>query len=638
MWWIICTLPVVLALRDIEPPAPSPVTRNTPVEGWLTARLNQFDASNTETFQMRYLYNDEFANSSNIVIFVGGEWAISSGWVTGGLAYELADMLQAGLFYTEHRYYGQTRPTNETSVPDLRYLNVDQALGDLAQFIQHVQSDSFDNGRYRKGRVALVGCSYAGSMATWMRLAHPHLVTAALSDSGPLHAQEDFPEYLEVITEALRAQGSEACVSSIEAAMRSVTDMLNTTTEVDRVGRLFNTCGALQASSPLDLATFFWFGITETFASLVQYAKPGDIATACSRITNSSIIYKSLESFYLERDENGAACFKITFSVRLWTYQTCVEYGWYQTTTSSRQPFLSAVPLEYFHQMCADFFPNLFDTELLRSGVARTNNMFAGLSHLPDHVISVSGGHDPWSPMAPNATHATPLAPVYVVPGVSHCRAIRSDQTLASSRRAPALLCSLTLEYNLRCLYKSLESFYLERDENGAACFKITFSVRLWTYQTCVEYGWYQTTTSSRQPFLSAVPLEYFHQMCADFFPNLFDTELLRSGVARTNNMFAGLSHLPDHVISVSGGHDPWSPMAPNATHATPLAPVYVVPGVSHCRAIRPTNNSETEELEATKHKILSQMYALMTDARAAAHHLVLSPVLLVWFVFSLVV
>ncbi|XP_039761426.1 putative serine protease K12H4.7 [Pararge aegeria] len=495
MWWIICTLPVVLALRDIEPPAPSPVTRNTPVEGWLTARLNQFDASNTETFQMRYLYNDEFANSSNIVIFVGGEWAISSGWVTGGLAYELADMLQAGLFYTEHRYYGQTRPTNETSVPDLRYLNVDQALGDLAQFIQHVQSDSFDNGRYRKGRVALVGCSYAGSMATWMRLAHPHLVTAALSDSGPLHAQEDFPEYLEVITEALRAQGSEACVSSIEAAMRSVTDMLNTTTEVDRVGRLFNTCGALQASSPLDLATFFWFGITETFASLVQYAKPGDIATACSRITNSSISSDPVER------------------LAAWI-----------TSQPSTQPCIES---RYSTQVAA-----------------HTNTSYD----------------------SPQAT------------------------------------------------------------------------MRLWTYQTCVEYGWYQTTTSSRQPFLSAVPLEYFHQMCADFFPNLFDTELLRSGVARTNNMFAGLSHLPDHVISVSGGHDPWSPMAPNATHATPLAPVYVVPGVSHCRAIRPTNNSETEELEATKHKILSQMYALMTDARAAAHHLVLSPVLLVWFVFSLVV
>ena len=30
-------------------------------------------------------------------------------------------------------------------------------------------------------------------MATWMRLAYPHLINAVFSDSGPLHAQEDFP-------------------------------------------------------------------------------------------------------------------------------------------------------------------------------------------------------------------------------------------------------------------------------------------------------------------------------------------------------------------------------------------------------------------------------------------------------------
>ncbi|CAH2098561.1 unnamed protein product [Euphydryas editha] len=80
-----------------------------------------------------------------------------------------------------------------TTVPELRYLNVDQALADLAQFIEYVKSDSFEQGRFKSGNVALVGCSYAGSMATWMRLAYPHLITVAFSDSGPLHAQEDFP-------------------------------------------------------------------------------------------------------------------------------------------------------------------------------------------------------------------------------------------------------------------------------------------------------------------------------------------------------------------------------------------------------------------------------------------------------------
>nr|XP_026483914.1 putative serine protease K12H4.7 [Vanessa tameamea] len=445
MLLILLLLTPILALRTFEPPPPELMSRNTPVEGWVNVRLNHFDASNTETFPMRYYYNDQFANSNHIVIFVGGEWSISPGWVTGGLAFELAERIGAGLFYTEHRYYGQTRPSNGTTVPELRYLNVDQALGDLAQFIQYVKSDSFENGKFQTGNVALVGCSYAGSMATWMRLAYPHIITVAFSDSGPLHAQEDFPEYLEVITEALREQGSEACVSSIEEATRRVMQLLESPAGVQEVSRLFNTCSPL-STTPLDLATFFWFGITETFAYLVQFATPGQIPAACERLTNGTLgnpverlaawitsqpwTQPCIESRYSEQitAHTNTSYEAPQSTMRLWTYQTCVEYGWYQTTTSRNQPFLSAVPLGYFHQMCKDFFSTAFDESLLRSGIERTNNLFAGLTHMPDHVVSAVGGHDPWSPMGPNATHATRSSPVHVVPGVSHCRAIRTTE------------------------------------------------------------------------------------------------------------------------------------------------------------------------------------------------------------------
>ncbi|KAJ8705924.1 hypothetical protein PYW07_010701 [Mythimna separata] len=134
-------------------------------------------------------------------------------------------------------------------------------------------------------------------------------------------------------------------------------------------------------------------------------------------------------------------------------------------------------------------------------------------------------------------------------------------------------------------------------------------TVRLWTYQTCAEFGWYQTTNSTRQPFLHVVPVEYFHQMCKDFYSSYLDETRLRWGIDRTNIFFGGLNNLPDYVVSVAGGHDPWSPMAPNKTHAHHNAPVYVVPGVSHCKAIRPTGESDVEELEAVKQAVLRHMY-----------------------------
>lgn len=40
---------------------------------------------------------------------------------------------------------------------------------------------------------------------------------------------------------------------------------------------------------------------------------------------------------------------------RLWTYQTCSEVGWFQTSNSKNQPFGSSFPLELFFQMCSDY-------------------------------------------------------------------------------------------------------------------------------------------------------------------------------------------------------------------------------------------------------------------------------------------
>ncbi|XP_073965790.1 putative serine protease K12H4.7 [Choristoneura fumiferana] len=461
MWLLLLLACSAEALRDLAPPPPAlpRSARSDPVEGWLSVRLNHFKASNNDTFRMRYYYNDEFATDGNVVIFVGGEWAIHPAWAQAGLAHEVAEATGAALFYTEHRFYGDTRPSADTSVEDLRFLTVDQALGDLAQFIQHVKSDSFEDGKYKDGAVALVGCSYAGSMATWMRLAYPHLVDAVFSDSGPLHAQEDFPEYLEVITEALRSQGSAACVASVADAVQQLQALLNTATGAQTVSDMFNTCSPIQAGAPLDLATFFWFGITETFAYLVQYATPGDIPDACAVLTDSSVSDPVQRlATWVRSQEWTQPCIETRYSVvvaehtntsydapqavmRLWTYQTCVEYGWYQTTSSDDQPFGGTVPLEYFHQMCRDFFSSYFDENLLRSGISRTNLLFGGLTHLPDRVVTVAGGLDPWAPMGPTAAHATAQAPVYVVPTVSHCRAIQSTatsetQALGDAKRA----------------------------------------------------------------------------------------------------------------------------------------------------------------------------------------------------------
>ncbi|VVD00531.1 unnamed protein product [Leptidea sinapis] len=187
-------------------------------------------------------------------------------------------------------------------------------------------------------------------MATWMRLAYPHLVDVAFSDSGPLYAQEDFPEYLEVITESLVRQGSQACVDTISLSISTMVELLKSDAGAREVSSLFNTCTEIRPNVSLDISTFFWYGITETFAELPQ--------------SRWSVW---LPGLLTERGPNRAlslcACGHI-------------KPAW--STAGIRLP---VVPDSHSSQQCP-------------WRIKRTNLLFGGM-RLPDHVLSVAGGIDP---------------------------------------------------------------------------------------------------------------------------------------------------------------------------------------------------------------------------------------------------
>jgi hypothetical protein len=64
------------------------------------------------SYSQRYYANDEFyQNGGPIFIFVGGEWAISPGWATSGHMVDMAREMNGYVFYTEHRFYGLSKPT-----------------------------------------------------------------------------------------------------------------------------------------------------------------------------------------------------------------------------------------------------------------------------------------------------------------------------------------------------------------------------------------------------------------------------------------------------------------------------------------------------------------------------------------------
>lgn len=79
--------------------------------------------------------------------------------------------------------------SRDISTENLVYLNSEQALADLAEFIVNIQS-KYDIPSTAKW--IAFGGSYPGSLAAWLRMKYPHLIHAAVSTSGPLLAIIDF--------------------------------------------------------------------------------------------------------------------------------------------------------------------------------------------------------------------------------------------------------------------------------------------------------------------------------------------------------------------------------------------------------------------------------------------------------------
>lgn len=70
------------------------------------------------------------------------------------------------------------------------------------------------------------------------------------------------------------------------------------------------------------------------------------------RLTSSCLSYEYTDFVYKYREVSWSS----SVVLRQWIYQTCAEYGWYQTSGSKNQPFGSSFPLELYLTMCRDFF------------------------------------------------------------------------------------------------------------------------------------------------------------------------------------------------------------------------------------------------------------------------------------------
>ena len=165
----------------------------------------------------------------------------------------------------EHRFYGESKPTEDMSRENMKYLSSRQGLEDAGRFISEISN----NVNYNLTTWITFGGSYPGSLSAWMRLRFPHLVTGSVSSSGPLFAKLDYWEYLQVVADALDTTGP-GCNVALTQALTTIEMMVEMEDTWQDLSNKFKLCSTLDGFNTMDVRSFMEL-LIDNLAGIVQY-------------------------------------------------------------------------------------------------------------------------------------------------------------------------------------------------------------------------------------------------------------------------------------------------------------------------------------------------------------------------------
>ncbi|CAF0815275.1 unnamed protein product [Adineta ricciae] len=421
-------------------------------ELWYTQQLDHFNPADTRTWQQRFFVNsDHWKQGGPVFIQIGGEGPADPIWMTEGQWINYAKTHGAICVMLEHRFYGKSHPTEDLSVDNLRYLTSEQALADLATFRQ------FFNGKYQiaeETKWISFGGSYPGSLSAWFRLKYPHLVHGAVSASSPMTALTDFSDYLVVVRNSL-ATYDEKCNDATSSVIKIMQDMITSSSGRTALQKAFRLCDPIDTQNDVDN---FFETVTGNFEGVVQYNKDNrafegaratniTIDVICKAMLNESqpdLLQRMVDVNNMLLQAYSQSCLDAGYMStinqlrntswtapsseggRQWTYQTCVEFGFFQSSNSPQQPFGNNFPAEFFVQQCADIFGPKFNDDLLERGINFTNAFYGAEQFAGSRVLFVNGAIDPWHALSftknpPNNNTAIFLA------STAHCADMYPD-------------------------------------------------------------------------------------------------------------------------------------------------------------------------------------------------------------------
>ncbi|XP_074496690.1 thymus-specific serine protease [Sebastes fasciatus] len=417
-------------------------------EGRIHQQLDHFNRQDVSTFPQRFYVNEAHWQRPDgpVFLFIGGEGPIFEFDVLAGHHVDMAEEHGALLLALEHRFYGDSINPDGLKTENLADLSSQQALTDLAVFHQYI-SQSF-NLSHRNTWISFGG-SYSGALSAWFRGKFPNLVYGAVASSAPVRAELDFSAYSNIVGLSLMNEavgGSEKCLAGVQEAFAAVEALMGGNTS--QVAEDFGCC---QIPKDLDDQIELMQNLADIIMGTVQYNEEGvlmSISELCGVMTNKSEVYEEEMEAYnrlvklaqIYHSTSEEPCLDVSHektvkdlmdtslhsgrrrAARQWTYQTCTEFGFYQTCEDATCPFSGMVTLRSQTELCPMVFG--ISQHSLPGRIAFTNTYYGGDKPHTHRVLYVNGGVDPWKDLSvvqDRSTEDGEEAQIVFIKDTAHC-------------------------------------------------------------------------------------------------------------------------------------------------------------------------------------------------------------------------
>jgi hypothetical protein len=417
-----------------------------PAAQYVTQSQDHNDPANKNTWQQAFFVNDSFwqpGSDAPVFICVGGEGppldgsAVVDSVHCSGVAAEWLASSKALMFAVEHRYYGchnmSACPVESFKDPvgSLKYLSSWQALQDLAGFAAFAKTKW---GLTDKNKIVSFGGSYPGMLAGWFRLKFPEVVHASVASSAPVLAQLDMQGYNDVTAAAYAVGdndvgGSAACEANIRAGHATIKNLFDTTEGRAKLSKLFGQSPSFYMSKQ-NQGDFAGNGVayfpaqgndpscSEPGCNIKEICKimtvaGGDPVEMLAKLSNQQASWMGARKGEKKTGEVTSG------EPDYWGYQTCTEFGFYQTCEIGSKCFYAQgyVLVEDMASFCKTDYG--IDIPKISANINATNKFYGGLAPAGSCILYPNGEVDPWHALSVLESPSAGI-PVLMVPGASH--------------------------------------------------------------------------------------------------------------------------------------------------------------------------------------------------------------------------